>query len=1098
MTPTPQPIAKQKTTTRSGWGAALATLLLLSLGTPGTLGAEIAPGAPPLWTGTNAHQIALLQEAERAARATDATASLTSWLGPVVIQHTRAVEASQPTQRQDPSPTLMALQWADHVRQRAHLLQDSSFRQALHEALDLRDAATNQTDLPGELAATAPGTVLEAHDLLAAWNEPTADQTRLMAAALEFQPRPQALLAVPPLTPEPSLTEAVTAFLALHGRGPLDPAQHTWLASIPEPTATGLTRVVEAALLLHVTTQLAYGGPTPDLGLLSAARDLAAIHIAQSLPLLQVASGSIRLSPVLAFSLGTESQQYDDDYAVLVDLGGDDIYRNNGGASFGAAKNAPLPPTLEVERAVLDETHPSSALLIDTAGDDQYLGRDGLRAANGAGRVGSGFLWDLTGDDTYHATGAGLAANGGGMLGVGTLLDGGGDDRYEADIEFGATNGAAIAGVGTLIDASEPGKPGNDHYLSTFTVAPSHLNAEFVAANGAGLLAGMGFLLDSGGNDVYHATSGTTGSINGASSLHGTGWLLDASGDDHYLGNITADGAANGGARTGQGHLLDLAGNDRYNVSLGSGVTNGGGLAGQGLLVDGAGNDTYQAAMTGHGVANGGADRGVGTLIDGGGNDAYTLATGGPGYGNAGASVGAAILVDLGGNDHYNGSIEGFGSLNGSSQFSGVACLLDIDGVDHYDGSIEGAGGINGGSRNGVSLLVDLRGDDTYLGKLGNVGGINGAAAVGVAILDDRAGTNVFGGVAPQGQVQGSAASQPLIQEPLENDGDLPVQAPRAVEGVPPTVIDPNEPLAPANGAPPSLGILLGGPGNDTYVAEHSGQAAGDFYGIGILADAGGHNHYTLKAGIGQGAGQSFGTGILMDRGVQTTFKLDSATGQGAGLQGTGLLWRPESTSRTDYDAAPGSQPSAISGGGLGVLLDGTISTATGVEPEFSCPGPVWRDITATPGERLILCAPSPATAHPIRDPLTGEPLEPLPTRGQQCTGNCRSIVEWMSGPTGPEWIERDGIDMTTGGGVKRVAGRGLDTNVTLIVGVTFDRSCAMTCYMAGIQHCVAQGEKQTVMCIVRHPPPTITPCDPMLAKFLATDPPTCGVFGRL
>ncbi|HIC03981.1 MAG TPA: hypothetical protein EYO65_00395, partial [Nitrospirales bacterium] len=101
---------------------------------------------------------------------------------------------------------------------------------------------------------------------------------------------------------------------------------------------------------------------------------------------------------------GQNTYELRDDIAVVVDLGGDDIYRGAIAAPFGIEQ-------------------------------------------------GNRVVIDLTGNDQYHSTVLGLAT---GRLGVGFLFDGNGDDEYRLAPGSGGTG---VAGVGLLLD-----RAGNDHY----------------------------------------------------------------------------------------------------------------------------------------------------------------------------------------------------------------------------------------------------------------------------------------------------------------------------------------------------------------------------------------------------------------------------------------------------------------------------------------------------------------------------------------------------------------------------------------------------------------------------------------------------------
>ncbi|HWC33150.1 MAG TPA: carboxypeptidase-like regulatory domain-containing protein [Actinomycetota bacterium] len=152
---------------------------------------------------------------------------------------------------------------------------------------------------------------------------------------------------------------------------------------------------------------------------------------------------------------------YTTNCALLVDVGGSDVYANNAGGVDGGA-----------------------AALIDLGGNDRYGGTLNS-GANGGAVAGAGFLYDASGDDAYSAGSNGT--NGGGyFFGSGFLLDGGGNDRYTAT-QSGTNGGAHSVASGHLIDLGA----GADSYSATR-----------FGVNG-GSTAGTGLLLDAGGTDTY-------------------------------------------------------------------------------------------------------------------------------------------------------------------------------------------------------------------------------------------------------------------------------------------------------------------------------------------------------------------------------------------------------------------------------------------------------------------------------------------------------------------------------------------------------------------------------------------------------------------
>lgn len=273
------------------------------------------------------------------------------------------------------------------------------------------------------------------------------------------------------------------------------------------------------------------------------------------------ADGHVDLCPLLAFDLAGQDSTYEQDCILILDVGGDNRYRNNAGGSGVSAPGLPGfredPCAIEIEPGAPEGfglLHAPAAALVDLGeGDGEYGDPADPRAcgANGGGFLGTGFLYDGGGDDVYvtEEDQPNGGTNGGGTLGTGFLYDDGGDDTYVGG--SGAANGGASVGVGSLVD-----RRGDDVY-----------EAETSASNG-GATAGVGMLVDGAGTDTYLARG--TG-VNGGADVGGLGALLDAGGDDAYLVEPTDGGTANanGGASStasvpAAGTLWDGQGTDRY------------------------------------------------------------------------------------------------------------------------------------------------------------------------------------------------------------------------------------------------------------------------------------------------------------------------------------------------------------------------------------------------------------------------------------------------------------------------------------------------------------------------------------------------------
>lgn len=362
--------------------------------------------------------------------------------------------------------------------------------------------------------------------------------------------------------------------------------------------------------------------------------------------------------------------RYGADAALIIDLGGDDVYTNNGAG-----------PVFDVARYAIRQVRNPVGVILDLDGDDRYLAT--RLATQGSGVMGVGLLVDVAGDDVYSG---GRLAQGAAFLGAGALVDLDGDDTYTAT-EFG--QGAAVYGTALLFDAAGTdiyhgakfvqgfGGPrslaalldrdGNDHYraggqhLSSYGTRNAY--QAFSQGTGMGIRAlapgGVGVLSDRAGDDVYVADN----FAQGLGYYLGLGVLADHRGNDRYLGARYCQGAA---AHLAVGALLDRAGDDRY---AGRVAANQGGawdVAVAGLF-DLGGNDRYRATELSLGA---GAQNGVGLFYDAAGDDDYTGPTAGFGYGGAltysggrGARNVGLFLDEGGGRDIYRGRAVGNGGF---------------------------------------------------------------------------------------------------------------------------------------------------------------------------------------------------------------------------------------------------------------------------------------------------------------------------------------------------------------------------------------------------------------------------------------------------
>lgn len=344
---------------------------------------------------------------------------------------------------------------------------------------------------------------------------------------------------------------------------------------------------------------------------------------------------------------GFSSTKYEGTPAVIIDLGGDDLYF----------------------LSTTEDDSISSSVIIDLDGDDIYRSEGDF--AIGSGFFGGGILVDVSGDDAYLTDNFSL---GSGLFGVGMLVDEEGDDKYFGDT---FTMGAGSFGFGILVDVE-----GTDQYTGAFF------------AQGFGFVSGFGALIDSSGNDNYfaggkykdilrykdHYISLSQGFAFGLRPMMsgGIGLLYDLSGNDLYTSDIFGQGSSYWWAL---GSLVDEAGNDKY-VSFQYAQGAGTHLT-LGILEDGSGDDVYIS----HGVSQGcGHDLALGLLYDKSGNDDYVTCDLSQG---AGSANGIGILIDEEGNDGYyvekTHNTQGYG--NPRRDYGSVGIFLDLSGNDHYDGN---------------------------------------------------------------------------------------------------------------------------------------------------------------------------------------------------------------------------------------------------------------------------------------------------------------------------------------------------------------------------------------------------------------------------
>lgn len=366
-------------------------------------------------------------------------------------------------------------------------------------------------------------------------------------------------------------------------------------------------------------------------------------------------------------------------YAVLIDLGGDDVYE--GGIGATSSLDNPI------------------SVAIDLGGNDVYRVQNDSQLSQGAGVFGVGVLMNLEGDDVYEG---GTGCQGYGCFGLGMIIDYSGEDKYSAGH---AAQGAGYFGIGLCMDAT-----GNDVYYALGD------------CQGFGGPGGVGVLADAAGNDTY--TAEPLASKAGRPDYHSKLRLTTSSAQGCGSG-VRADGSNGHAWAGGLGALVDLDGNDKYeaaNFAIGCGY-----WLGTGILYDGGGNDSYHSAC--YSLASG-CHFGISAVIDESGNDRYTTDDDCEVAIASGRDYQVSLLLDRQGDDYYQGPSR---CVN-FSEVRSTALLLDLAGNDTYlsadsDNSLAAAkfdpsyakptyrSNPSGAFGNGLAVLLDIGGNNKFISR---------------------------------------------------------------------------------------------------------------------------------------------------------------------------------------------------------------------------------------------------------------------------------------------------------------------------------------------------------------------------------------------
>ncbi|MEM1164680.1 MAG: hypothetical protein AAGI30_00140 [Planctomycetota bacterium] len=401
--------------------------------------------------------------------------------------------------------------------------------------------------------------------------------------------------------------------------------------------------------------------------------------------------GWIRLSGAGSQTYGASAEEGHD--LLVIDTGGDDVYvraASTPSYAHGIAVTIDLVGNDTYQSPDYNAWDEYSKRVDGRSDEFEYHMPEDHEPSFAAGVCGYGVLLDLAGDDRYAST---FVGQGAAIMGFAMLYDSSGNDTYTGDTML---QGAARFGAAALVD-----REGDDTYLC------------FLRSQGYAGTLGSGLILDTAGDDRYHAVNflskdefgytvkyawfndepdalnmsqgyahGRRADMSdGHSRAGGVGMLIDGgSGDDIYEADIFCQGSS---YWYSLGTLYDDGGDDRYTASAY-------GIASPvhftvGVLIDVAGDDVYRAHRHhGCGFAR---DLSIGWFEDGGGHDTYYGNDSAFGVGNVNS---LAVFWDRGGDDTYFAREKSFGqpTIGGTGSIRDVivnsGMFIDAAGQDRY------------------------------------------------------------------------------------------------------------------------------------------------------------------------------------------------------------------------------------------------------------------------------------------------------------------------------------------------------------------------------------------------------------------------------
>lgn len=636
------------------------------------------------------------------------------------------------------------------------------------------------------------------------------------------------------------------------------------------------------------------------------------------------------------------------------------------------------PPLLCVSSSLDNVYEKNAALIIDLGGNDVYRNNAGISPflpEGGSAFVPVGISVDLAGDDSYRAMadqlidGVSIATGGAFMGGIGISVDYAGNDQYVAHIP------------------NEPGEP---------SLPGAGFGLALVIGQGGGSYSGSGLLLDLGGSDAYSvlppvepkASENRKVTAQGGGETCGGTFYVSAP-PYRTPTHCPSTGALIDTGRGNDAYAIDLGDYAASEIQkVHTTWAQGAGSAGAGFLVDDGGSDSVSIRSVQHGVpsytgvgedapeahahapntfmwAQGAAAGGLGIVSFGQGDTTYSMhvsadelaITTMTGQG-AGALGGVAALDDAGGNDLYE--MRSDAVLNPVTQVPpdcGIEKAIPCDAgllVDaHYGLTQRNLYGQGYGGAGGLGVLLDASGNDTYRGS--NSIELNAKLIDNAASGEGVPSMRVEGFWGPGAMVQGLGASGGLglLADAGGTDTYL-----HEVENVTTARVESHD------GRKPLVTALDAG-------RRSVGQGSGFFGGTGVLLDAGGSGDRVLSeavnqvvtepnpngafrwgGGSGSGAVQGAGDGgVLAVLGTSPTV-LSSPNKPACVLYGAGnrgfAYWhecssasigagpRAQTWDPPSYNVPPGGGYVAGALGQQGIRLQFTTDTVSAIQPDYS------------------------------------------------------------------------------------------------------------------------------------------------------------------